>query len=65
MKIVVDYDRCASSAVCMSLAPGVFQVRSDGFLYVLDEHPSPDLLPMVEMAVRSCPTDALSIEDEP
>ena len=39
MKIVVDYDECASNAVCMGIAPEVFEVRDDGFLYVLNEHP--------------------------
>jgi len=38
VKVVVDYDRCASNAVCMSLLPQIFEVRDDGYLYVLDEH---------------------------
>ena len=41
MKIVVDYDECASNAVCMGIAPEVFEVRDDGFLYVLNENPGP------------------------
>ncbi len=43
MKIVVDYDLCASNAVCMGIAPELFEVRDDGFLYVLDEHPDESL----------------------
>ena len=39
MKVVVDFDECASNAVCMGILPEVFEVRDDGFLYVLDEHP--------------------------
>ena len=39
MKIVVDYDQCASNGVCMGILPEVFEVRDDGFLYVL-ERPS-------------------------
>ena len=35
MKVVVDYDACASNAVCMGIVPEVFEVRDDGFLYVL------------------------------
>ena len=30
MKVVVDYDVCASNAVCMGIAPEVFEVRDDG-----------------------------------
>ena len=64
MKVVVDYDRCASNAVCMSLLPQIFEVRDDGYLYVLDEHPPESLREQLEEAVRSCPTQAISLVDE-
>jgi ferredoxin len=62
MKIVVDFDKCTSNAVCMGIAPEVFEVRDDNFLYVLQEEPPEDLRPKVEEAVRMCPTGAISIE---
>jgi ferredoxin len=34
-KVVVDYDLCESNAQCMAVAPEVFEVRDDNFLYVL------------------------------
>ena len=37
MRVVVDFDACVSNAVCMGLAPEVFEGRDDGFLYVLQE----------------------------
>jgi len=43
-RVVVDFDLCQSNAVCMGIAPEVFEVRDDGFLYVLDEHPADELL---------------------
>lgn len=61
---MVDYERCRSNAVCMSLAPTVFEVRADGNLYVLDERPPAELRPLVDMAVQSCPTEAISVEDD-
>ena len=64
MKVVVDFDRCASNAVCMSILPEVFEVRDDGYLYVLDEHPPESLRAKLEEAVRSCPTLAISLSDE-
>ena len=64
MKIVVDFDRCASNAVCMSVLPEVFEVRDDGFLYILDESPPESLRGKLEEAVRTCPTQAISISDE-
>ena len=33
MKVVVDYDLCESNAVCMAIAPEVFEVRDDCLLY--------------------------------
>ena len=65
VKIVVDYDECASNAVCMGIAPEVFEVRDDGFLYVLDEHPGEELREKVRQAANGCPTGAITIvEDE-
>jgi ferredoxin len=62
MKVIVDFDRCNSNAVCMGIAPEVFEVRDDGFLYILDEQPDEIMRPKLEEAVRNCPTQAISIE---
>lgn len=64
MKVVVDFDRCASNAVCMSLLPEVFEVRDDGFLYILNENPPESMRSQLEEAVRSCPTQAISLAEE-
>jgi len=61
MKVVVDYDRCESNAVCMQVCPEVFEVRDDDNLYLLVESPDEKLRPKVEEAVRRCPRQALSI----
>jgi ferredoxin len=63
MKVVVDFDLCESNAVCMGIAPEVFEVRDDDFLYILDEHPPEALRSKVEQAVRSCPKQAIKLED--
>lgn len=62
MKVTVDYDICASSRTCMQVCPEVFEVRSDNFLYVLQDEPSEDLRERVELAAHSCPTGAISVE---
>ena len=62
-KVVVDYDLCKSNAVCMSIAPTVFEVRDDNFLYVLDETPPDELRQQVEEAVLMCPATAIKIKD--
>jgi len=62
MRVVVDFDLCESNAVCMGIAPEVFEVREDNFLYLLQEEPPEELRPKMEEAVRMCPTGAISIE---
>lgn len=64
MRVVVDYDLCESNAVCMDVAPEIFEVRDDDFLYVLDETPAEELRPKLELAVRRCPKQAISIAED-
>jgi ferredoxin len=63
MKVVVNYDLCESNAVCMGIAPEVFEVRDDDFLYVLQENPPEELRDKVAEAARRCPKQAITIED--
>ncbi len=63
MKVKVDFDLCESNAVCMGIAPEVFEVRDDDFLYILDENPSEALRPKLEEAVAACPRAAIRLED--
>ncbi|HMJ13645.1 MAG TPA: ferredoxin [Polyangiaceae bacterium] len=62
MKVVVDFDVCQSHGLCMQAAPEVFELRDDGFLYVLQETPPEELRAKVEKATRECPTAAIRIE---
>jgi ferredoxin len=62
MKVTVDYDVCASTGACMQVCPEVFEVRSDGYLYVLQEEPGEELHSKVEQAAEMCPTGAISLE---
>jgi len=61
-RVVVDFDRCESNALCMGVAPEVFEVRDDDFLYVLQDEPGEELRSKVEEAVRRCPKQAISLE---
>ena len=62
MRVKVDYDICASTGSCVQVCPEVFEVRSDGYLYVLQEEPGEELREKVEQAADLCPTAAISIE---
>lgn len=62
MKVVVDFDLCQSHALCTQAAPEVFEVRDDGFLYILQENPEEALRAKVKKAASECPTSAITIE---
>ena len=64
MRVVVDFDLCESNAICMGIAPEIFEVRDDDFLYVLNEHPGEELREKMEEAVRRCPKQAISIAED-
>ena len=64
MRVVVDFDLCESNAICMEIAPEVFEVRDDDFLYILNETQGEELRAKVEQAVRSCPRQAISLQDD-
>ena len=62
MRVVVDFDLCESNAICMDIAPEVFEVGDDDQLRILDETPPEELRATMEDAVRRCPRQAISLE---
>ncbi len=64
MKIVVDFDLCQSHGLCVEAAPELFEIRDDGFLYVLNETPGTDLAGKAEKAAIECPTGAITLSDD-
>ena len=62
MEVVVDYDICASTGACTQVCPEVFEVRSDGYLYILIESPGEELRDTLTQAADLCPTAAITIE---
>ena len=62
-RVVVDYDLCESNAICMQVAPEVFEVRDDDFLYLLTEEPGEELRAKVEESVQRCPKQSIAISE--
>ncbi len=62
MKVVVDFDVCASTGGCAQIAPEVFEVRNDGYLYILQEEVPEHLHAAVTEAAEMCPTAAITLE---
>ena len=63
MRVVADFSKCESNAVCMGIVPEVFEVRDDDRLYVIEVEPAASLTNRVREAVRLCPKQALSVVD--
>jgi ferredoxin len=64
MRIVVDFDLCQSHGLCTEAAPELFELRDDGFLYILNETPPKELGGKLEKAALACPTGAITIQDD-
>ena len=64
MRVVVDFDVCESNAICMRTAPEVFLVDDNDDLQILQENPPEELRAKVEQAVRSCPKQAITLEED-
>ena len=63
MKVTVDYDLCASTGSCVQTCPEVFEIRSDGYLYLLMEQIPPELEKSAREAEELCPTGAIELVD--
>ena len=63
-RVVVDFDLCESNAICMQIAPEVFEVRDDDFLYILNEEPGEDMRAKIEESVQRCPKQAIAIAED-
>lgn len=62
MRVLVDLDVCEGNAVCMGLAPTVFELQGDEKAHVMQAQPPEELLDKVEEACRACPTQAIRLE---
>ena len=64
-RVSVDLDLCQGHAVCVSECPEVFRIDPETQqVAILDPTPPEVLRPMVDAAVRHCPTHALKIADD-
>jgi sterol 14-demethylase len=61
VRVVVDRDLCQGHAACEGEAPAVFSVSKKGDLTILQPEPPEELRGAVELAIKYCPTHALSI----
>jgi len=61
--IVVHSDFCAGSGACRRAAPTVFGSDQNGFVTLLDEHPTGKLDEVLD-AQESCPLGVIEVVDD-
>ncbi|MCX2929919.1 ferredoxin [Mycobacterium sp. CVI_P3] len=64
MHVSVNYERCEGHAVCVEVAPTVFQISDDDEqVRVVDDSPDEALRTQVVLAARRCPIGAITVAD--
>lgn len=59
MRVVVDRDRCEGNAICVGIAPQLFQLDEDEYAVVTADPIPADQEALAEQAVADCPRAAL------
>lgn len=64
MRVEVDFDLCEANAVCMGIAPDIFEVDDDDNLHLHPGEVPAERQDDVRQAVNLCPKLALSLKNE-
>lgn len=59
MRVTVDRDRCEGNAVCLGIAPDVFELDDEEYAVVTVDPIPADQAELVEQAIVECPRAAL------
>ena len=63
MRVVVDRDRCEGNAICVGIAPDLFELDDDDYVTVTTNPIPADEVVLAEQAIADCPRAALSRRD--
>lgn len=63
MKIKADFDLCESNAICVGMAPDIFDLDDDDYLVILKDEVPEGREEELRQVVANCPKSALSIEE--
>ncbi|MDA2894936.1 ferredoxin [Mycolicibacterium sp. BiH015] len=64
MRVEVDRDLCESNAVCVGIAPDVFDLDDEDLAVVIGDDVPPDREGAVREAVALCPKIALTVHED-
>ncbi|WP_279103310.1 ferredoxin [Gordonia bronchialis] len=62
MRIKADFDLCESNAICVGMAPDIFDLDDDDYLVILSDEVPEGREEELRQVVANCPKSALSIE---
>ena len=63
VRVIVDRDRCEGNAVCMGIAPDIFELDDEDYAVVKLDPIPPEREQLAEQAIAECPRAALLRED--
>ena len=63
MRVEVDRDRCEGNAVCLGIAPDLFEHKDEDYAVVKLDPVAADEEELAEQAIAECPRAALNRRD--
>jgi len=60
MRIAVDRDRCEGNAVCLGIAPELFELDDEDYVIVTADSIPAEQEDLAEQAIAECPRAALT-----
>lgn len=63
VRVIVDHDRCEGNAVCLGIAPDIFDLDEEDYAVVKTDPIPADQEALAEQAIAECPRAALTRED--
>ncbi len=59
VRVIVDHDRCEGNAVCLGIAPDIFDLDDEDYAVVKTDPIPADQAALAEQAIAECPRAAL------
>ena len=63
MRVEVDRDRCEGNAVCVGIAPGLFELDDEDYAVVTQDPVPADQEDLAEQSILECPRAAIFRKD--
>ncbi|EKF22319.1 hypothetical protein C731_3811 [Mycolicibacterium hassiacum DSM 44199] len=63
MRVEVDRDRCEGNAVCVGIAPDLFELDDEDYAVVKHDPVPAGMEELAEQAINECPRAALNRRD--